>query len=81
MNPIARPFAKPTATTKEQPLGDLILAALSAAAEEGKATGHWQAGGGSLDAITVCARKAQETQDEVFRRLRQVAAEEIGGEG
>jgi hypothetical protein len=77
----ARPFAKPTATTKDTPLGPLILAALSAAAEEGKATGHWQEGGGSLEAIDVCAKKAQETQDAVFRRLREVAAEEIGGEG
>ena len=74
-----RPFAKPTAAPPK-PWGDLFLAALSAAFEEGKATGHWQSGAGSLDAIAVCAKKAQATQDEAFRRMLAIAPEEMGGE-
>jgi hypothetical protein len=74
------PFTRPP-KTEDEPLGELILTALSAVREEGKATGQWQAGGGSLDAIGVCAKKAVAAENEVWRRLRQVAAEEIGGEG
>jgi hypothetical protein len=77
---LARPFTKPTATTAPRPLGDLILAWVSAASEEGKATGHWQEGGGSLEAIQVCTKKALEAEKAMWRRLREVCPEEIGTE-
>jgi len=74
-----RPFTKATAAPPT-PLGDLILAAISAACEEEKAKQAYRFGAGSLADITPPAVKAQRAQDEAFRRLREIAAEEIGGE-
>jgi hypothetical protein len=75
-----RPFTKATAAPPT-PLGDLILAAISAACEEEKAKQAFRFGQADRRAIDVTARKALEAQDAAFRRLREIAAEEIGGEG
>lgn len=76
---LPRPFTRPAATKTVDKLGDLILAAISTACEEEKAKHAYRAGTASRHAIDVCAKKALEAEKAMWRRLRQVAAEEIGG--